>query len=787
MVMVKNISFKKFMLWFMAMMILGPIAIAQSIGQWKAYTSLNTITNLTLDNDGRIWCATSGGIFAYKDGEISEKLTTVEGMTGLNPTGFIFDKNGNRIFLGYRNGAIDVLDLEDLSFQSLNDIKRAERYTSRTINDFEISGNQLFVATDFGVVQYNLNTFLVKNTYSKLGAFDRDIPVKDLDYSSGKLYCATQQGIAVGDTNKNLSVSGNWNNYDDSNGFVSQPVKAIIFFKEVLYASTDTENYKYDGNSWTQSDQFGSTSITFWSKSESKNFIAGTNGSNLYIMNQSGEMTGLSVPGGEQAISTMVADNAGDIKIWAGTQNQGLLWSSYNNVNFETYIPDGPYLNYFNGLQSDDGVIISSSTIDFPKADPIQSIKGYYVYKDGTWKNFNKNTSSILRKSNYYNSFSSAVTDKYFYFGSWGQGVVRHDRETDSMTVYNAQNSNIRGLEINENYIVASGLATDSDNGAWLTSFRANQPLYYQPDGKNDWQAFNLYQSLSSSDHYYKIYVDQFGEKWITLLSIDGNGRGLLVLDTGDPADAGDDKGVKLTEDYNRGNLPNAKVNAVTEDKNGEIWIGTDRGVARFIAPDRIIDGNSADRRAQWLINADTTAASSFLLRDINATSIAVNSANEKWIGTQNDGVWLVNEEGSKIISHFTTDNSPLLSNNIISLAVNDISGTVFMATDQGLVGYTDVPKGAVQTMKKLNVYPNPYSYSRNDNGIIISDLSEKTTVRIVSMDGTLINKLQARGGRIQWDARDLSGQKVSSGVYFAVAIGDNNDNKGIGKIVIIR
>jgi len=407
--------------------------------------------------------------------------------------------------------------------------------------------------------------------------------------------------------------------------------------------------------------------------------------------------------------------------------------------------------------------------------------------KDGVWKNFNSLNNDVLAEKGYRQAFTSSGNENFYYFGSWGRGVVRHRVGDDEITVFDETNSIIRGWEANDPlFPVISGVETDGNGEVWITSRFGTTPLYYQQNGSDEWLSFQKFSGLSFSDEYVGLFIDSFDQKWITLQSTSLNGRGLLVLDTGNPEDPSDDRGVKLTEEESSGFLPNPKVNAIIQDKNGEVWIGTERGLARFIFPDLIIDGGPQERRAQFLINEDTSAASRILLRDANVSAMAVNGANQKWIGSATQGVWLVNAEGSRILKRFTEDNSPLFSDNIISIAVNDETGEVFFATDRGLISFTDVPVGAVPEMDDLKVFPNPFRYDRH-NSITIEGLSEESLINIVGTDGMLVKRIETQGGRASWDGKDFNGSRLGSGVYFVIALDENGGEKGIGKVVIIR
>ncbi len=760
-----------------------PNGSSQQLNQWQTYTSYSTVTGITHDQQGRLWATTTGGVFSYEDGSALSRLTTLDGLSNLNATALAYDPVNEQLILGYIDGTIDFLDVNSLEIQTHNEIQRAERFSPRGINDFVVYENKLWVATDFGLVNYDLESLLVQETLIKLGDFSSAIPVNDIFIADSMLFTATREGVAAGHLGDNLGQPQNWTNHDASNGFVNKSVQGVIFYRDKLYASTSDSNYIFENQSWKGTPKFGSQGILEWRISSNPERLFGISGEGIFCDTLCAQNR-YSIPS-SISIRSFTLSGQDPVRFWIGTGSQGIASSSDQSEDYTFFKAEGPWLNFFNELLFTEGELLATSELAFPSAGPFRNDKGYYVFRDEKWSNYNIRTNEQLRDRRFTRVLSLAATEDYFYLGSWGQGIARHNRENDSISVYKADNSNLVGL--GGDYIIAAGIGVDDDENVWATSYLADKPLFYMEQGGDEWTGLFRYRTLTSSDHYYNIFIDSFGQKWISLLSSENNGRGLLVLDTGeDPRDRSDDLGVKLTEDLNQGNLPDSKVQVIREDKEGEVWIGTARGVARFIIPDRIIRGSSADRRAQWLISADTTAESPFLLRDISATTMAINSANQKWIGSADNGVWLVNEDGSRILEHFTQANSPLLSNQVNSITIDDQTGTVYFSTDQGLASYKDVPKASVEEMSSLNIYPNPYSYNKHDRGVIIDNLSDKTTIRIITIDGRLVEQIDTKGGRVVWDGRDGKGRKVASGVYLVVAIGEEGD-KAIGKLAIVR
>jgi hypothetical protein len=596
------------------------------------------------------------------------------------------------------------------------------------------------------------------------------------------IFCATAEGVAVGNLNDNLLESSSWASYSEDDGFGAEIVTSVVSFDGEDYAVSEGQTYILNAGNWSVTSVLGSGSVIEFNKTGDKLISLFSN--KLTVLDTNSSLTQISFESDVTGRSIHYTGN----DLLVGSLFSGLIEideSSGDEV--QRIFPDGPFLNIFNQLEFTPNGLISTSQEGFPRSgDPFYRVKGYYFLEDGQWQSFNRETSDELRSSGYRESFSVSATDNNFFIGSWGTGIARHNIETGEIDVYNSSNSGFTGVSGSRDFVVIPGVDNDSQNNVWATSLDSNVPLNLQMNGDDDWSHFSKVR-ISSSDLYFDIFIDSNDQKWISLIDISGNGRGLVIIDTNDPEDPSDDEFKKLTSGQNNGNLPDEKVKAFIQDKNGEVWIGTERGIARFIFTDFIVQStNPNEYRSQWLINEDTSAVSRFLLRDVNVSAMAVNEANEKWIGSENQGIWVVNAEGSRIIKRFTAENSPLISNNINSITIDDETGEVFIATESGLVSYTDVAQSPVNSMEELKVYPNPFNYSRNSQ-IIIEGLSEATDIKILGVDGKIVNEFSAQGGRASWDGLDYMGNRLGTGVYIVVALESDGKEKGIGKVVIIK
>ena len=709
----------------------------------------------------------------------------MDGMYRLDGRVISYLEGFNTLMIGYIDGMIDLYNIETGSFERIEDIRRVQSFSARAVNSILFKNGSIYVATDFGVVVYDPNTFLVSSSYTKIGDFDTGTPILDIDIRDGMIRVATQQGIAVASLESNLSIQTSWTTYSQSDGLPAETVQSIVFFNDELFASTNLENLVYRNGEWVTNEVLTGYAQVKYKDITDSGFLIAYNPARILRLTPENELR-LNIPGFE-GMSDIVYDEEINSQVYVSSIVSGMGIGPLNSNAFESVIPDGPNLNFFEGMSFDGNVFISGSTRLSQRDNLLDDPKGYYIFDGEVWENYNRVNNQVLNENRFRQVFTSTFTEEYYYVGSWGRGIARHNRETDEIQVYNAANSPLRGWAADsDTFPVISGLETDSEGRVWATSRFATNPLYVQQPGEDEWINYGKSSAVGGTDEYLGLFIDSFDQKWISLQSAGRSGRGLLVLDTGETENVDESFGVKLTDDISNGNLPDLQITDIIEDRDGEVWVGTERGIARYIFPQFIISGTQEERRGQWLLNEDPDAESPFLLRDINVTSMAVNSANQKWIGTANEGVWLLNETGSAILKHYTTNNSPLLSNAIRDIAVHEETGEIYISTELGLSVYGDVPLSPVQSMDNLKVYPNPFVYDRH-NSILIDNLSETTTIRILGVNGSLINTIDNRGGRAEWNGLDYKGEQVGSGVYIVVALGPDGNQRGIGKVAIIR
>lgn len=758
---------------------------------WKIYSShrsVTTIEDISASIPNALVASTTGGFYIFRKNDNTITFNKGDGKYAVNSSAMTYDPIHGRLWFGYDDGTISYFELSNSRFRHFNDISRNDRFLSNRINDLSIENNILYVATDFGVVLFDLQDNVVRDSYSNLGRFASSTPTKKVAVANGVIYAGTDFGIAVGDAALgDLKIAGTWQNYDNQNGFVNDEVEALASIGGILFASSENINYRFDGNSWSTTEIFGGSGVVKFRKVGANNWYVVTS-ANIYTYLPSIESASQLIINNSASLRfTDIIEFEGE-NVFATTQ-QGIGFLNSGNNEFEAFQPNSPSHNLFEQFSvSASGDIVGAASSTPGQFNIGFNDTGFYIFNDGVWENFNITTNETLRQNGWTSFFRTVTVGDNYFFGLWGGGVVRYNRTTGDFSRYNNLNSPLVGLNNAPNYYVAIGMSIDRKDSdyVWSIAWLNNQnPLSRYRISKDEWEVFPVANNIGVGSLYRSVFVDSYGQKWIPLTTNTLIGRGVLVLR--DPS-GGENEQYRLTSEEEFGNLPNDRVNAIIQDRRGEVWVGTDRGIGRYIFPDRIIGGSAQERRSQPLINEDTTAFDRVLLRDVRVTAMAVDANNQKWIGSDGDGIYLIEETGRRVIRQFTIENSPLPSNVIKSIAIKSETGEVIISTEGGLGIYSALEREAVQSMESLRVYPNPYSYQRYGGvPIVIENLSDDSTLHILTVDGRLVRRFTTRGGRVEWDGLDFDGNKVSTGVYLIVATGNNNEQRGRGKIVIIR
>jgi hypothetical protein len=326
----------------------------------------------------------------------------------------------------------------------------------------------------------------------------------------------------------------------------------------------------------------------------------------------------------------------------------------------------------------------------------------------------------------------------------------------------------------NQNFISVriNGMKYDKEGNLWLTNALVANGIKVLKNG-NTWQSYNLSAVIQNSTalHYGNIDIDKNGTKWTATY-----GGGVLAFN-----EKYNNKFIIINEE--NGNLPNNDVRCVAVDNKNQLWIGTFKGLRILNSVDRFIS-ESALTTTNIVIQDGDLAQELFYQQVIQ--DIKVDGANNKWVAIADAGVFQVNANGQKTLRRFTKDNSPLPSNNVLDIEIDEVSGEVFFATDKGLVSFLGSATRGDDDLENVYIYPNPVRPEYSGT-VKISGLMDKVNLKITDIEGNLVFETTSSGGTVEWDTTAFGKYKVASGVYMVFVSSSDAAETTVKKIMVIR
>lgn len=723
--------------------------IAQSIGQWKIYSDLKDVkAAVTVNNT--VWAATGGGVFRFNPSDST--YTTYTKADGLSSQGLsaIDVDPSNRIWLGSKEGFINIVDPADNSITKIIDIFNSNN-TQKQINDIFVKGDTAFVSFDFGLSIISTKTFSFYDSFLKLGSFPAQTRVISA-YKSSLVYAVTDNGVAVqkpGATN--LSAPESWNNYSFGSNINVQSASRILSFNGQILLATSNGVFTFANNSW-QPFILQGVMINDMTVSGNILYLAGTH--DLFQYSNGNVNTVYS----NQNLSFSSVDVSSSQTIYVSSSG-GLI--ELRNGASRLIYPNGPSSNSFVNLSVDPlGQLWVATGKDVTGV-------GFFKFDGSNWKTYDVQGYPQLPTNSYYNVF--AGPDSAVYLCNWGQGITIFKNNT--LTTYNKSNSGLVGIPSDTNFVVITDAKTDSKGNVWMTNLQsATRKQLSVLTKQNKWYHYSFTNPvLTTSDLLDKLVIDQNNTKWFSVMN--GN-RGIYYFNENKTFDNLNDD----TQGYisKSDGLISDLISCLAIDRKQSLWIGTNIGV------NVITDLNNPKK--------SLTGSLGIALRDQNVTCIAVDPLNQKWIGTD-QGIFILSPDGVQLVDQYNSSNSPLPSDEIKSIAFDPKNGIVYIGTDFGLAELATPSIQPVESFSKLFVYPNPLLLKDGEaNSLTIDGLIKNSNIRILSISGNLIRDFKSPGGKVAfWDGRDDDGNLVPSGVYIIVANDDEANNITTSKVAVIR
>lgn len=737
------------------------------VGQWRSYLSHARAVQTTARGNVFYKLSTAGIALWDADANQYAELSRVEGLSGADPACIFYHPQADEVFVGYASGIIDRFRSPG-AVRSIFDIALASNFTARGIRHLAGTGSMLYIATDFGIVGYDLQRSETRFSVAQVGSSAAQAPVYRLALFGNRLYALLDAGLFSAPlTGTNLADPASWRLEP---GLPATGLQYLCATGTALYIAAADSVLRSSGSGWQPFRRAPAVSGTL--------LYLDANGNTVYLNRQT--VTAIYPEGGN---GTTVQTRAplcsfvqpGTGRIVVGDKEQGLVVFNANTPQ-PIFARQSAWLdNNVTGIAAANGKLFVAPRGYVGRFQPSFYPGGVVLQNKvaGTLRIldiFNRGLDSTV-----YQDIGVVAYDRpagRAYFGSWGQGIVV-TTDTGRVQTFNRFNSGLPGqlpdAQGRPQIIYIGGISIDNNGTLWCTSFDAGTPLAART-AAGRWFAF----APLGIARPLKLITDRSNYKWVALAD-----QNLLVYDdAGDPATPSRHRARLLSTDAGNGALPAPEVRALAEDADGAVWVGTSRGVAVFYdAPNIFTAGTRTDAICPVFRQR-------CLLRDETINAIAVDGANCKWIGTTG-ALYRVSPDGSQVLAQFTPQNSPLPSGNIRDLAIDAQTGEVYIATDAGLVSYRGTATEP-QTGSDLFIYPNPV-FSDYTGPIAIRGLGANSIVRVTTVSGQLVATLASEGGQALWYGTDANGRRIRSGVYLVLAATRDGRNAGSGKIAFIE
>jgi len=733
---------------------------------WKGYFSYNEITDVCV-SDSKVYATTKNAGF-HKD-VASNILTTFTSINDVKPDEItaVLHTSNNHTLIGNKNGLIIIIKPDGSTLNKVDIILDVPvPANSKKINDFYEHNGKVYVSTQYGISVIKLSNFEIESNFY-IGSAGEYIDVLQTTVLNGEIFAATRtQGLKKATLNNpflyNYAVwsvfnSGNW-------------LSIATFNNQLVGMNSDGYSYRFLGNTPQQfSTQFG---LGLKLRTDNTYLTISYQG-RISVYNSSLSLVSLvsQIPNFPDTFTCAITKND---KLYIGTKKSGLFETTVvNPMVFTNMSPNGPIEDYaFKVTKTTDDLWLTHGSYD-RTYNPDYKLQGISI--------FNKNNGwTKIPTSEVQGAVSLAATAQNprnlseVFVASGHSGMLKFTNKTNAV-LYN-QTNNLESLvdTADPNFISVriNGMKYDKEGNLWLTNARVNNGIKVLKNN-NTWQSYNLSTVIQGPEwlHYGNIDIDKNGTKWIATYA-----GGVIAFN-----EKYNNKYIIINEE--NGNLPNNDVRCVAVDNRNQLWIGTFKGLRILNGVDRFVTENALST-TNIVIQEGDLAQELFYQQVIQ--DIKVDGSNNKWVAIADAGVFQVSPNGQATLRRFTKENSPLPSNNVLDIEIDEVTGEVFFATDKGLVSYLGSSTKGSEDLADVYAYPNPVRPGYTGT-VKIAGLMDKVNLKITDIEGNLVFETTSSGGTVEWDTSAFGKYKVASGVYMVFITSSDAAETTVKKIMIVR
>lgn len=771
---------------------------------WEDHFSYLNVLDIS-STDEVLYAASESAVFTfdYNTNELG-KITTVEGLSGGVISSIHYSEALDLLVVGYETGLINIV-LSDNEVLKVIDIldKVTIPPNLKNINNFNEHEGLLYISTDYGISVYDLERLEFGDTYF-IGTGGSQIVVTDTTVREGVIYaaCRNSNGVKKADlSNPNLIDFNQWETVRGGN-FIG-----IDTVEDHVYAVTDNRKvYDVLNAPFNLLFEFDASPVDF--RREASFFVATTQ-NRLYFFDADFNLvnTLVSPPGLDVIFTSGIINNEDEVFIGTfgrlnqGKPGRGVLKVIDNDIeNYEQIHPEGPLSNNVFSINTPVNEIWATFGGYSRTFNPNGGIRktGLSHFKNNEWINTPYDTIAAIIPNPIFLSHIAVnpFNTNQVFISSYRSGLIEINDEVPT-TLYNQDNSTITPFTGSAHFV--SVMTFDNSGALWVMNGRNARPLNKFENGQ--WESYdytsiipvpptnsNLGFSSIAIDNQRTIFTGSFSFGLLGFNNASGNVQ--LDFASGEAE-----------------NFPSPFVKSLAIDNNGQLWIGTENGLRILFSPANFFSNSVVNN----IVILEEGIPKELLSNQL-ITTIAVDGSNNKWVGTADSGLFYFSPDGQETIFHFTTDNSPLPTNNINEVSIDQSTGRVYIATPNGLLSFASGGTKPQDTLDDAFVYPNPVRPEYNilgsnnlnniNNGIKISNLTENVNIKITDIEGNLVAEAQSRvnqrssranynfaidGGTGVWNGKNLANNIVATGVYLIFISDLDTLETKILKLLIVR
>jgi hypothetical protein len=775
---------------FLLVFILFPLLqFSQDFSEsWNGHFSYNNIKDVVKGNN-KIFAAGENTVFSLdlETNEITE-ITTVDGLSGELISTIIYSELYELLIIGYESGLIEIVFDNDDQVLAVVDIinKLTIPSNDRRINHFFINENLVYISTNFGISVFDLERLEFRDTFF-IGDGGSQITVKQVSILNGNIYAACQNnnGLKKADlSNPNLIDFRNWDT------IATGDFTGVFSNNNRLYtARTNRTIYEVVNDALVNLFTYNNDIIGL--KSVDNSTLITTN-TNVFIYDTNFNLTFQTSVAESNFDTAFSAASIDANTIYIGSEDFGVLSvNTTNPTTFEEILPDGPLLNRVFKIRNFNGELwmVSGGYSRFFNFGGGIRNSGISHLKRGEWLNipYDSISAKVDNPRNLSHIAINPLNPSQVFISSFFTGLIELN-DNEVVGLFDENNSTLESFFNGINLTL--GGTYDSDGALWLMNGRVQRPL--NKFENNRWSSFDFSEiipdGLSDDRGFSDVVIDSEGTKFIG-----SHFNGVIAFNESN----GRQRMNNISEESQ--NLPTFDIKALALDRRNQLWIGTPSGLRILFNPSNFLDDDNP-RAEEIIIEEDGVARELFDEQFIS--DIKVDGSNNKWVATIGAGVFYLSPNGQNTIFHFTTDNSPLPSNDVNDISIDNINGLVYIGTERGLVSFKSGSTITREDFSRAHAYPNPVrpGFDIVEDKVKITDLPENVNIKITDIEGNLVAEAQSRtnqrfrgfnleidGGTAYWNGKNLANNIVASGVYLVMLSDlDSFETRAI-KLMVVR